>query len=196
MTAPVNIERPDIFQREMEQISLKIENEIAKGDKANFRALEELVKKVLIVIMRLNGKADSEFVQDSIVEIKIKAQQIQATFNGWLSLTFTVVSASLSIGAGGLGLFGGITGAAGDGLKGITDGLSATSQGAQGLTSIFNAKSEGNRTYYQVELEQIKNKSGDRTQSANENRQRQSQLEQTAASGERLFNESFSVMCK
>lgn len=154
------------------------------------RVLEQALK-VIMLMSRLLGDTEREYVLDTEPELFAKVKELKGTYNTWSVLALTVVSSSITIAGGFVGMGSAIPGTSlgqtmgnaapnalgwlsnADWAKKLADigqGMGAVGQGTGGFTSLFNNSNEAKRTVVQVMIEEVKRKRGDRDDAARQQR--------------------------
>lgn len=150
----------------IDSLSKKIDEELLKPN-VNFEKLQAMVYKLIMLLMRRTAKADQEFITEMGVQIKAQTAQIKDTYNTWPTLIVTVVSAGVSIGAGGMGFaqFMPTKYIAAETAKQLalqSQTMSNVGTSLQSLTSLASNRSEGQRQVFQMMLQRIQGKEEDR----------------------------------
>ncbi|ADI38321.1 hypothetical protein [Waddlia chondrophila] len=154
------------------------------------RVLEQAFK-VIQLMSRMLGNMEKEYVLDQESVLFVKAKELKGTYNTWSVLALTIVSSSVTIGGGFVGMGAAIPGttlgqtlgnaspnalgwlgnaAWAKKLGSIGQGMGAVGQGSGGFTSLMNNSNEAKRTVFQVVIEEVKRKRGDRDDAARQMR--------------------------
>lgn len=146
------------------------------------RVLEQALK-VLMLMSRLLGKTEKEYVLKNQTELFVQVKEMTGTYNTWPVLAVTIASGTLTI-AGGLASIGAaIPGTAigqkmanaapnalgwlsdansAEKISGIGQGIGYVGQGMGGFSSLLNNSNEAKRAFCHVMIEEVKRKRGDR----------------------------------
>lgn len=141
----------EVLENRLQELHDQINQELAKGNSANFDRMYDTALKVVALLMRLSGRYDHEAIQDMVGEMREHVKKVQKTTGSSWGWGFTIVSAILGVGAGLCGLAPVAGGAAlftEKGLKimskiGEAGGPAAHGVGAVG--KIFDEKASGHR---------------------------------------------------
>jgi hypothetical protein len=147
------------LEQHLEELSFHVNAHLAL-DKKDFEKLHAMIYQVIMALMRLSGKDDSQLAYETSLKITAEAKKIQGTYNTWAGLTITVVSATVSIGAGfaGLATFAPasvMTAETAKALSKASTGIGSAGTGIGGFGTIVNNSSQGKREVMQIHLQQI-----------------------------------------
>jgi hypothetical protein len=137
------------FEARLDELTATIDKELAK-ETQDFEKLHALIYKVIMMMMRLGAKSESEQIREFTIKIKDKAQDIKATYNTWQGLTITVISSAVSVAGGIAGLSpflpaSVISAQSAQALLQASQSIGTAGTGIGGIGSIFNNRSEGLR---------------------------------------------------
>ncbi len=162
-------------------------------DDPNFdhsRVLEQALK-VIMLMSKLLGNMDKNYVIDNESELFAKVNELKGTYNTWTVLVITIASSSLQIGGGFIGVGSAVPGTKlgefasskapnalgwlsnadwGKTLQGIGQGTVTVGQGSGALSSLTNNTNEAKRAFCQVILEEIKRKRNDSNDASRQKR--------------------------
>ena len=154
------------------------------------RVLEQAFK-VIQLMSRMLGNMEKEYVLDHEPELFAKAKELKGTYNTWSVLALTIVSSSVTIAGGFVGMGSAIPGTSlgqtmgnaapnalgwlgsADWAKKLADigqGMGAVGQGTGGFSSLLNNSNEAKRVVFQIMIEEVKRKRGDRDDAARQMR--------------------------
>ncbi len=154
------------------------------------RVLEQAFK-VIQLMSRILGNMEKEYVLENEPALFAKVKELKGTYNTWSVLALTIVSSGITMGGGFVSMGSAIPGttlgqtmgnsapnalgwlsntAWAKKLADIGQGMGAVGQGSGGFTSLMNNTNEAKRAVFQVMIEEIKRKRGDRDDAARQNR--------------------------
>ena len=147
------------IESRLDLISAKINAELAQDDR-DFDKLQTMIYQVVMMMMRLAAKSDTENIHEINLKVKKQAQDIKATYNTWQGLTVTIISSTVSVAGGCAGLTPFLPSAlissqSATYLLQASQSIGTAGTGLSGIGSIFNNRSEGNRQVYQIHLKRL-----------------------------------------
>jgi hypothetical protein len=146
------------------------------------RVLEQALK-VLMLMSRLLGKTEKEYVLNNETELFAQVKEMKGTYNTWSVLAVTIASGSLTIAGGFVGMGAAIPGTSlgqsigssapnalgwlsnadwAKKLGGIGQGIGSVGQGTGSFSSLLNNSNEAKRAFCHVVIEEVKRKRSDR----------------------------------
>jgi hypothetical protein len=191
--------QPSLLEIEIETLSSGIDKEISKLDNINFKRLEEMVYKIIAVLMRRAAKTDQEYISEMNIQIKLQAIKIQSTYNNWKGVTITVISAGISMfgGAGGLAPLLPtklVSEEIGKVLAQSSQGVGSAGTSLGGIASIFNSGAEGERQVLQIYLKRTQDKEEDKKGSKHGNKQHADDAISSLKAANQAASEAFRAM--
>ncbi|EFB40879.1 MULTISPECIES: hypothetical protein [Parachlamydia] len=170
----------------LEKLGEQLRRELADGNPNDERLLN-LALSVLMFMFRKSARFDNQYCQDTLLEIKYQGIKIRDTIDNWKRIAPSVASAVLTIGSGAVGLAP-VAGGAFQAVKIIGDSgkifnfltaagtvatpLGAFGQGIGALQGVANTPSDAKKVILELDLDKMKNKLSDRTQTSVEKTQK------------------------
>lgn len=154
------------IENHFDAISQSIDDELLKHN-IDFEKLQAMIFKIVMLHMRKAAKVDQEYISELNVQIKAQSLKVQETYNTWMHVGITVISATVSIGAGvcGLSPFAPASFINADTARNLAANavnIGTAGTGINYLGGIANSRSEGKRGYYQLDLQRAQGKEEDR----------------------------------
>jgi len=165
-------------ETEIDRLSSSFDQELQKGEQADFNKLEKQIFKIVVLMMRRDSRFDHKFAFDSDMEIEIQSNKIKGTYNTWYSLTVTVISAGLQIAAGGAG-FSQFAGVAQKTAETTMTSLDGIGRGTGLFSQLLGNRDVSVRSLYEAQQQHMKNLQQDRQQAYSSKQSQQNQMSQT-----------------
>lgn len=175
----------------VDQLIIDTDAELQKGESANHDKIYQQVRKIVTLLMHRAGIIDQHYANEQSYEVIIHVKKLKDTYNSWLGLTITVVSAGLTVAGGVMGV-GGVIGGASEAFLKLATSVGSIGGGTNMLSSIFNSRNEGSRVIVQFDLEEVKRHRDQKFEGARKNDQSRQQALQNAEQGEYVRHKMFS----
>jgi len=171
----------------------------------NDERLLTLALNVLLLMFRRAARQDFLYCQDTFVEIKYQGVRIKGKINDWKQILPSVGQGCLSFGAGAVGfvpLFGqafkavsiipatGVVFRAMEGIGAASQPLNFMGAGSGAFAGVVSNYNLGGKTVLEIDLDKMKNKLSDRSQTAVE---KNSKCSETARKVQEILGQRFTV---
>lgn len=176
------VEHPQTVQDTLNVQLTKLDNMLEDPNCDHSRVLEQAYK-ILMLMSRLLGQTEKEYVLDQEPELYAQVKELKGTYNTWTVLAITIASGSLTIAGGFVGMGAAIPGTAlgqtmgnaapnalgwlsnadwAKKLANIGQGMGGVGQGTGAFGKLAGDSNEAKRSFCHIVIEEIKRKRSDR----------------------------------